>query len=116
MIIISPITRFSKYDSIYSISASISKNKIRKINSKNKIIIDKVNDAKINFKILYFLEIFGKKLVQLSLFLYLFKPKVKNINIKKNKKLIIIDIISIPKFMRKYIIIILNNINNKILK
>jgi len=71
MIILSPITRFSKYDSIYSISASISKNKIRKINSKNKIIIDKVNDAKINFKILYFLEIFGKKLIQLSLF-YIF--------------------------------------------
>lgn len=71
MIILSPITKFSKYDSIYSISASISKNKIRKINSKNKIIIDKVNDAKINFKILYFLEIFGKKLIQLSLF-YIF--------------------------------------------
>ena len=71
MIILSPITRFSKYDSIYSISASISKNKIKKINSKNKIIIDKVNDAKINFKILYFLEIFGKKLIQLSLF-YIF--------------------------------------------
>lgn len=71
MIILSPITRFSKYDSIYSISASISKNKIRKINSKNKIIIDKINDAKINFKILYFLEIFGKKLIQLSLF-YIF--------------------------------------------
>ena len=71
MIILSPIIRYSKYDSIYSISTSISKNKIRKINSKNKIITDKVNDTKINFIILSFLKIIGKKLAQLSLF-YIF--------------------------------------------
>lgn len=116
MIILSQIIKYSKYDSIYSISTSISKNKIRKINSKNKIITDKVNDTKINFIILSFLKIIGKKLAQLSLFLYFFKPKVKNINIRKNIKLIIINMISIPKFMRKYIIIILNDINNKMLK
>lgn len=65
MVIPSPIIRYSKYDSIYSISTSISKNKIRKINSKNKIITDKVNDTKINFIILSFLKIVGKKLAQL---------------------------------------------------
>lgn len=116
MIILSPIIRYSKYDSIYSISTSISKNKIRKINSKNKIITDKVNDTKINFIILSFLKIIGKKIGAVIIILYFFKPKVKNINIRKNIKLIIINMISIPKFMRKYVIIILNDINNKILK
>lgn len=75
MIILSPIIRYSKYDSIYSISASISKNKIKKINSKNKIITDKVNDTKINFIILSFLKIVGKKLAQLSSFLYFLNIK-----------------------------------------
>lgn len=75
MIILSPIIRYSKYDSIYSISAYISKNKIKKINSKNKIITDKVNDTKINFIILSFLKIVGKKLAQLSSFLYFLNIK-----------------------------------------